>query len=48
MNAEQASAVLDITVFYYGCAACRALENSVIAGTEMSTWSGIKALYDTQ
>lgn len=46
---EQHSAVtLDIVTWFDGCAVCRALETSGVVGTAISTWGGIKALYDSQ
>jgi hypothetical protein len=47
-EAEHASAVLDIVMWFEGCAVCRALETSGVVGTRASTWGGIKALYDSQ
>lgn len=47
-DTQNSTAVLDIVNWFNGCTVCRALENSSIVGTDVSTWGRIKALYDSQ
>jgi len=45
-DTQTSTTVLDVKKWINSCASCRALDNSSVVGTEMSTWSLIKALYD--
>lgn len=45
-DTQNSTAVLDIVNWFISCAVCRALENSNVVGTDVSTWGRIKALYE--
>ena len=43
---QHSSVVLDVVMWFEGCVVCRAVEATGCVGTAVSTWGGIKALYD--
>jgi hypothetical protein len=46
-DAQHSDVVLDVVMWFEGCVVCRALETAGCVGTAVSTWGGIKSLYDS-